>query len=452
VNLPERVEHSLAARKLFTRDQRLLIAVSGGVDSMVLLHLLHQLAPRHGWQLTAAHFNHQLRGRSSDADERLVCTTAKQLGLPFVHGRADVRRFARAQKLSIEMAARKLRHDFLARAARRREISAIALAHHAGDQVELFFLRLVRGSGGEGLAGMKWISPSPASAKINLVRPLLDVTKADLAAFAHETKIRFREDASNAVLDIRRNRIRRELLPLLRKHYQPALDRTILRVMEIVGAESEFVAEAARRDARPTAKTFARLSVAVQRRVLQRQLVARGIAPEFDLIERLRNKPEQVFEVNPQLRVRRDAAGVLRMNCTPRLPAPIAASAKVDLQKAGMERFGGAKISWRLFQQKVFRRPAQTGGREFFDADEIGSPILLRHRRAGDRFQPIGMATAVKLQDLFVNAKLPRKRRCELIVAATPAGEIFWVEGLRIGERFKLTARTARRLEWRWQR
>jgi len=218
------VQESIARRRLFRRGQSILVAVSGGADSMALLHVLHGLAARNRWRLTVAHFNHGLRGRSSDADGRLVARTAKKLGLPFVSERADVRQFASAHKLSIEMAARKVRHDFLARAAARRRISSVALAHHADDQLELFFLRLLRGSGGEGLAGMKWRNPSPSSPKIELIRPLLDQPKSALKSFAAEMKIPFREDATNALLEIQRNRIRHELLPLLREKYQPALD------------------------------------------------------------------------------------------------------------------------------------------------------------------------------------------------------------------------------------
>ena len=232
---------NIRARQLFGPGQRILVAVSGGVDSMVLLHVLHELAAGHGWRLTVAHLNHQLRGRSSEADERLVRRTAQKLQLPLVAERAAVRELARSRGLSLEMAARKLRHDFLARTAKRRHIPVVALAHHADDQLELFFLRLLRGSGGEGLAGMKWRTPSPSDAGIELVRPLLDQPKAVLVEYAADHRIRYREDASNAVLDFQRNRIRHELLPLLRRKYQPALDKTISRVMDIVGAEAEFV-------------------------------------------------------------------------------------------------------------------------------------------------------------------------------------------------------------------
>src|SRR6266446_4921470 len=244
--LLDHVRRNLCARRLFRRGGRILVAVSGGLDSMVLLDALRELAPENGWRLKVAHLNHRLRGRSSDADERLVRRTARRLGLPVEAERADVRRFARAHKLSLEMAAREVRHDFLARAARRLDNCSVALAHHADDQLELFFLRLLRGSGGEGLAGMKWRNASPSDSRVELVRPLLDLPKGALKKYAAARGIRFREDASNESLDIQRNRIRHELLPLLRKNYQPALERTVARAMEIIGAEGEFVTRAAR--------------------------------------------------------------------------------------------------------------------------------------------------------------------------------------------------------------
>ncbi len=187
----QRVEDSIRERNLIPRGDKILVAVSGGVDSMVLLHSLKRLSPDYKWKIVVAHFNHQLRGRASDADENLVRRTAASLELPIVVEQADVKSFAEKSKLSIEMAARKLRHEFLARAARQRKIKTIALAHHADDQVELFFLRLLRGAGTEGLAGMKRRAPSPLDNNVVLIRPLLDFSKSELATFARENKIPF---------------------------------------------------------------------------------------------------------------------------------------------------------------------------------------------------------------------------------------------------------------------
>lgn len=510
----DHVEQCIQTRRLFRPGQRILVAVSGGADSMVLLHLLHELAPRHGWQLAAAHFNHQLRGRSSAADEQLVRRAARELKVPLLAGRAEVLKFARSRKLSVEMAARELRHEFLARTAKRRRIPSVALAHHADDQLELFFLRLLRGSGGEGLAGMKWRSPSPSDADIQLVRPLLDQPKAVLAGYARAQGIRYREDASNAVLDFQRNRIRHELLPLLRGKYQPALDKTVSRVMEIVGAEAEFAAQAAQewleaagrpksgevgaplrrllrgKEGERKPLLFDSLPVAVQRCCVRLQLLRQGVEPDYELVEQLR-----VAADRPVTLSRAQAPGEARAGRTGELLAAVAARGvdrgaeargtggmsapqyavrdrlgRVHLQAAASEgfslsstdvdlaggagevEFDGARVWWRINPKKAVKPPRVGVQREYFDADKVGVRVRLRHWRPGDRFQPIGMASSVKLQDLFTNEKVPRARRRQMIVAATARGEVFWVEGLRISERFKLTGETIHSLQWRWKR
>jgi tRNA(Ile)-lysidine synthase len=492
IDLLQRVEQNIQNRRLLKRGQAVLVAVSGGLDSMTLLHALHKLSSHHRWRLTVAHFNHQLRGRSSNADEELVRRTAAAMRLPFAAGRANVKEFARKSKLSIEMAARRLRHEFFARVAKERKIRVIALAHHADDQVELFFLRVLRGAGGEGLAGMKWRSPSPVDSKIMLVRPLLDATKAELRGFAGESKIRFREDATNTSLDLPRNRVRNELLPLLQRRYQPALTKTVLRLMEIVGEESDLAGEAARqwlvskqkvgRTPRPvpfheprssgresapsypnqcqsrltSAATvrgagFDYLPVAVQRRVLQLQLSEAGVPADFELIESLRQSADVPVNFGPQLSVLRDATGAVSL----RVARPSDFNANETVVKlagrAGEVTFDGVRIRWHFAAVKKIKRPAARPACESFDADKVGGKITLRHWRPGDRFQPIGLKSSAKLQDLFTNRKIPRARRRELMVAAAENGEIFWVEGLRISENFKLTPQTRRRLVWRWR-
>ena len=454
----QRVEFGLRERALLSPGGKLLVAVSGGVDSMVLLHVLHALAPAWGWKLAVAHFNHHLRGRSSDADERLVRKTAQDLQLPVIVGQGNVKAYAKTSGLSLEMAARKLRHEFLAATARSAKLSTIALAHHADDQVELFFLRLLRGSGGEGLAGMKWRSPSPMDKRITLVRPLLDVPKAALEEFARAAGIAWRADATNVSLAVPRNRVRQELLPLLRAHYQPGLMRSVLRVMDLVGAETDLAADLAARwlaegTAFPPVSLFQDLPLAVQRRVIASQLPALGLPMDFEWVEQLRALANRPVNVGLNLFAVRDARGRVTLSKQP----PVAEFNPGELalhlnSRAGAAAFAGATIAWEWVAAGKLPRPIRAqAGRELFDAARLGRTVVLRHWRPGDRFQPLGMKAAVKLQDLFTNAKIPRERRRDLLVASAQ-GEIFWVEGLRMAERFKVTDKTRRGLLWQWQR
>ena len=401
-----------------------------------------------------AHFNHRLRGTASDADERLVRREAARLGLPFVSERADVAGHARRTGLSLEMAARQLRHEFLARAARRLKIKTVALAHHADDQVELFLLRLLRGAGGEGLAGMKFRSLSPADRRVELVRPLLEQPKSALHAYAKERGLRFREDASNAVLEMKRNRVRHRLLPLLARQYQPAVGEVIRRTMKLLEGEADFVRQTAARWLKARRhEAFGRLHCAVQRQVVQIQLIRMGIAPTFELVEQLRTEAGQAVSVAPDWLIRRGTEGWLERR------VPVERAFRSDERRLDLARpsrrafFDGLELRWSLACSRFPRgRPRPGSSRECLDADKVGSSVTLRHWQPGDRFQPIGMRSAVKLQDLFTNARIPRAERHQRAIGVTANGVIFWVEGLRIGERFKLDKGTVTRLKWHWRR
>lgn len=446
----EQVENEIRERKLFRDGDSILVAVSGGLDSMVLLHVLHSLAPNHGWKIAVAHFNHQLRGVHADKDQQLVSETASRLHLPFFTDSADVKWHAAQSGLSIEMAARKLRHDFLASTAKKSNCSAVALAHHAGDQVELFFLRILRGTGTQGLAGMKWIAPSPSDPSTRLVRPLLDKSKTELADYARAENIAFSEDASNGLIDIPRNRIRHELIPLLEREYQPALTKTTLRLMELAGAEADFITDTV--DQLPENVCFNELPVALQRRSLQNQLFELKMPVDFDLVEQLRLNPDSAVSVSGGHSLVRDSEGKIQIQgaetiqfsqTSRELVLKCAAGEKID--------FDGLKIAWSVSLQGNQAMDRQLN-REYFDADKVGKTILLRHWQPGDRFHPIGAETDSKLQDLFTNLKVNRAERHKRVVAVSQSGLIFWVEGLRISERFKLDKQTVRWLNWEWCR
>jgi len=419
---------------------------------MVLLHALHRLSQPLGLHLTVAHADHGLRGRSSDADARWVARRAGALGVACVQGKLPVASVRAMDGESLEMTARRLRHQFLAEAAVSHRISALALAHHADDQAELVLLRLLRGTGSDGLGGMAWCSPSPACGQVQLIRPLLDQTKADLRAIAAEWKVAYREDASNQDDAILRNRIRLSLLPEIERRYSPAIRRLLARTAERVGADASFVQSHAECWLASHSVPYDTLPLALQRAVLRLQMRRLGHEPDFDRIERLRTT-EDVQEVAAGVRMRRNASGLLEITPDPTTRPFLMSSRLVVLQPSGGSLSAGeTRIRHRVVRRRPVFKPGQDGaGAEYFDADAVGDRIHLRHWQPGDRFQPLGFARPSKLQNLLVNRKVPAERRRRLLVAATASGTIFWVESLPPGERFKVRPASRRFLIWKWR-
>jgi len=448
-SVPEIMIRSVDRHGLLSTGTRVLLAVSGGLDSMVMLHLVHGAARSQDWDLVVAHLNHCLRGRSSDADARLVETECRRLSVPCVVGRRDAKAFAKRHKISIEMAAREVRHRFLAQTARKRKCPVVALAHHADDQAELVLMRLLRGSGSEGLGGMRVRNPSPVDAGIQLVRPLLEVTHEALQTFAREQRIRFREDQTNASGAHLRNRVRHELLPLIRKNYQPAVGRVLCRVASILSAEADCINTLASEWLLNRKVRFLNLPLAVRRKVIQQQALSLGLALDFETAEQLLVCMGQKVNGSDGRQLRLRSEGKVEIVKPLKLRRSKATS-RLELAGSGQAQFGHLNFSWHAQEAGRWKKPRWVPNEERFDANQLGANVILRYWRAGDRFQPIGMEHPVKLQDLFTNLKVSRADRITRVVAEAANGQVFWVEGLRIGERFKLGPDSRKVLVWRW--
>lgn len=280
----------------FPPDSRYLVGVSGGRDSIVLLHYLLDLGYR---QLTVCHLNHQLRGRSSQADsrfvEKLVATwNKKSVGhVDFEPGSADVRALAKRNKTSIETAAREARYSFFARVAKRRRCHRIFLAHHADDLVETFLINLFRGAGATGLAAMREVSTRRIEdVDLTIVRPLLSVWRDEIDSYVRERRLTFREDASNKSLAPLRNRIRRRIIPYLEKTLGRSIRQNIWRTA-VIAAEEENWIESQLPNAMGidvSVKELRKRPLAFQRRQILKWLRAQNVSEiGFELIERVRS-------------------------------------------------------------------------------------------------------------------------------------------------------------------
>ncbi len=260
----------------YSRDRRYLVGVSGGRDSVALLHLLVEAGFR---RLIVCHLDHSLRGAASRGDALFVKRLAARLGCECEMGKANVPSLAAAAKQSVETAAREARYAFFAKAGRRRRCGAIFLAHHADDQVETFLFNLFRGAGMAGLAGMRPESERIQDGfRLRLLRPLLGVWRGEIDERVRARKWKFREDATNRERASVRNRIRHEIIPALEASFGREIKRSVWRSAEILGAENEWMASLV--DAEEGEIALGRLRgmpLAKQRRVLHAWLKKKGV-------------------------------------------------------------------------------------------------------------------------------------------------------------------------------
>ncbi len=269
------------------QDRRILVGVSGGVDSVTLLHALVSGGFR---KVTVLHLNHGLRGREGSGDARFVTALCRRLKVPIIADRADVAALAREQKLSIETAARRARYAFFAKAARRTRCRTLVLAHHADDQAETFLFNLLRG-GGSGLGGMRPRSVRTVDGvQLEILRPWLAVWRREIEAYAAGAKIRYREDASNASPDHTRNRLRLRVLPMLAEEFGRDVRQSLWRAAEVLAAQQEWLEQSLELDGDELAVAALRaLPEALQRHAIHRWLGRMRIPQvSFALVESVR--------------------------------------------------------------------------------------------------------------------------------------------------------------------
>lgn len=429
----------------------LLVAVSGGIDSMVLLDVLDRLRAEVGFQLHVAHLDHALRPESP-ADRDFVVDEARRRALPCAADRRDVEACARDEGLSLEAAGRHLRYAFLDAAAHRVGAAYIALGHHADDQAETVLMRLLRGSGATGLGAMEVVRGG------RYLRPLLGVWRAEIEAYAHEQDLAYREDLSNRDRRFMRNRVRWELLPMLRQ-YNANISAALNRTARLLKDEDHLLEKLAQEAL--TAVICERCNdkialdsirlvdyhIAVQRRVVR--IVLQGLsaaegpvdfAPVEQVLDCIKGGDERLRELGGDLRGQGSGGRyILRRGHRPKVEYSLALPGVVALAGHGVEMHAEIVPAARFAQVR-----GELGGTKVaFDADRLGEEVLLRSPRQGDRFQPLGMAGHKKLSDFLIDAKWPKISRDEILVLAR-GEEIAWVAPLRTSHAFKVDSATRR--------
>ncbi len=481
----------LAAIRRLQRQQHLVnpgdtlvVAVSGGQDSLCLLHSMALLRGRLGINLHVAHVDHMLRGAASEADAEFVRSTAEGLGLPCTVVKGDVPRYRRQHRLSEEVAARYVRYQLLARIVVQVGGTAVALAHTADDSVETVLINFIRGTGPRGLAGMAPIQvlethrlgplyppPSPQLAmlpgQVRLIRPLLRLARTTTAAYCAENGLVPRTDVSNLSIAYLRNRVRLHLLPVL-ETYNPGFRGTILRVSEVFRDEAEIV-ETSVRQVLPSVvreedgtvvfslASWQRLATGLQRHLLRwavERLTGSVEALVVGQVEEMRRflaeaPPFRQMGLRGNLCLTKEPKS-FRLSVQVARPTPPRLPGEIAVQVPGRTRLDG--LGW--VQAEVLSGPealdtarASFTRKEPFeawlDADKVSFPLHARTRRPGDRFIPLGLGKPKKLQDFMVDERVPEFERDSIPLIVSPGG-IVWVVGLRIDDRFKVDQNSRR--------
>ena len=448
----EKVRHTIARHQMISEGDFVLVAVSGGPDSVCLLHLLHQLKEELRIHLVVAHFDHGLRPAEDESETAFVHGLAQSLNLPFETAKG--RLLDKKAPGSREEVARNARYAFLERVRKKHNAQKIALGHNLNDQAETILMRLLRGSGPSGLTGI------PPSRDRWIIRPLIAIERAEIEKYLKARNLFSVTDSSNLKTDYFRNKIRLEMMPLF-EQYQPQIVQLLGRTAEILRCEDEYLAHiaeswlnrnmktAAHHSFRVPITPFSALPVALRRRVIRTAIEKvktdlRRIG--WDHVEAIRRladaeKPQASQNLPGRLTVRRTYDHLIFAALENRKPRPF----HYTLDGPGTYAIKeiGRRLSIEEIRNRKGLRLRGSKWTAYLDADKLCFPLILRTFKTGDRFIPFGMKGRKKLKDFFVDLKVPLEQRCSTPILCWD-DTLVWVCGFRIDERFKVTSDTKR--------
>jgi len=435
-----------AARRyaMFEPGDRVVVAVSGGPDSIAVLHALRSRSSEFGISMVVAHLNHCLRGESSETDAEFVREIAKTWGLEAAIGKTDVRRYCSEHRAGIEEAARDARHRFLLNTYTNLSAQKIALGHTADDRVESVLMNLLRGTGTRGLGSIRPIRGP-------FVRPMIDASRAEVMRYVEAHGLPYRVDESNQDTAFTRNRIRRELLPLLERDYNPSVRQALLRLAEIADSDSEFIASEAR-----SVRGAVDMRGAIDAGLLAAQPRAVRLAVVRAEIEAAKGNTdnitfEQIDAIDRGLRsgrftitlppgdieaVLRDGLLRIRRRAVPR--CSVSFDTLIEVPGTTHIKEIGCRIDAEFVAPESRRTPPNEA---MIDVAQIHGALRARSLRPGDRIAPLGMTGSKKLQDVFVDKKIPLDKRRRVAVIVDDE-KLIWVAGVVFCEQAKITSAT----------
>ncbi|MBA7467237.1 tRNA(Ile)-lysidine synthase [subsurface metagenome] len=450
-----KVKKIIERYNMFSPGDRVLVGVSGGPDSVCLLHILNRCRKEMALSLHVVHINHGIRKRESKREEKFVSHLAGRMDLPITVKSLDVPSYARRKKLTVEEAARDMRYSAFERLAGKLNAKKIALGHTASDQVETVLMHLLRGSGPQGLSG---IPPVRKLGSSLIVRPLIEVNREEILSYLKKNNLTFCLDSSNRKTEYFRNRIRLKLLPLLRKNYNENIDGALLRLSEILKEENAYwervvervLGKVVSREAEKILidfKRFLRYNVIVQRRVLYRLFGGIVSLSQIEAIRSLAQKSSQGKRIylGKRFSVRKEGNFLIFSSSPERRFKKF----NYPLRIPGKNEIEGLNLTLNTRIVDFYPVSEKETNTAYFDVNKINlKKLLLRNRREGDRFKPFGLRGTKKLSDFFIDRKIPRRLR-DRVPLLVEGEDILWVVGIRRADKARITEDTKKILEVR---
>jgi tRNA(Ile)-lysidine synthase len=449
--LLEKVLGFIKENSMFDNGDKVIVAFSGGPDSTCLLYVLNELKEELGITLIGAHINHCLRGDESDKDEEYAKKVCDSLNIGFYSNKVDIHRISKEKNISCEMAGREARYEFFEELMVKLNASKVALAHNANDQAETILMRIMRGTGIEGMIGIK-----PVRDKI-YVRPILHLSRKEIERYCQINSISPRIDKTNLENFYARNKVRLDLIPYIEENFNKDIIKTLNRLSDIVKKDNDYLEGISAKECKKyceigeqkviiNKKAFLNHEAILSRIVRGALLAVNSSLYNFEKIHISSIIELQKHDTGKTIMLPRN---IIVENCYGNMHIYIGAKSteannnqySLKINEKNLVNHLDKVVELDIMERSQFMEVKTNEYTKYFDYDKLEKPIILRYRKEGDSFMPLGMTGNKKLKDLFMDLKIPKIKRNEVPLVCF-GDDIGWVVGYRVSEKFKISKDT----------
>jgi len=453
-----KVLNTIRENLMFDTNDKVIVAVSGGPDSICLLRVLYELKDELKIEIVAAHLNHNLRGKAADEDEEYVRQFCSDLKLNFFSKKVDVNKISKQRGISSEMAGREARYEFFQELKQQIGANKIAIAHNANDQAETILMRIMRGTGSDGLIGIR-----PVRDNI-YVRPLINIKREDIEGYCKDNELNPRIDKTNLQNIYRRNKVRLELIPYIKDNFNSDIVMTLNRLSDTVKVDYEYMEKISLEKYKLYCKEKEKKVTIYKEGFLEQEAIITRIIRKalshvtgstynferkhiLDIMKLQKKNTGALLSLPQNIEICNNYSDVKIYTDVGKVKKDTL-EYELDCHKINM--VGKNKITFRIIKNSETMNLSENRFTRYFSYDAMSGKVTLRYRRDGDRFNPIGIKGTKKLKDIFIDMKVERDLRDKIPLICFD-NQIAWIVGYKISDKFKIKENTREILEIKYE-